>query len=116
MDVTITNVSSDQLFIPGPNVDLPVGSQATISMTVGDMEDNTVLRDLVAQAKVTLVFSRDTNADITHGFGHVPQSFTTASRPAPGAVPIFTWIFNMDDDAPNWSDGTDWRDAAGVIT
>ena len=26
------------------------------------------------------------------------------------------WIFNTDDNAPNWSHGTNWRDATGTIT
>ena len=116
MDVTITNVSSEQLFLPGPNVDLSINEAATISMTTGDLESNTVLRDLITQGKVTVSVARDTDADVTHGFGHVPQNFTNATRPAPAAVPLFTWIFNTDDAAPNWSDGTNWRDATGVIT
>ena len=42
--------------------------------------------------------------------------FSNATRPDPTTQPIGTAIFNTDDKAPNYSDGTDWRTAVGVIT
>lgn len=41
-------------------------------------------------------------------------SYTDATRPAAGTVGRM--IYNTDDNAPNFDDGVNWRDAAGVIT
>lgn len=46
----------------------------------------------------------------------VLTSFTNATRPDPTSVPIGFMIFNTDDNFPNVSDGTDWRDMAGATT
>ncbi len=43
-------------------------------------------------------------------------AFSQAARPDPSSVPVGTVIFNTDDNAPNWSDGTVWRNSAGVTT
>lgn len=44
------------------------------------------------------------------------EVFSNATRPDPSAVPVGHEIWNSDDNAPNYSDGTAWRDAAGLIT
>ncbi len=41
--------------------------------------------------------------------------FSNATRPAQ-PVSVGTAIFNTDDNAPNYSDGTNWRDASGALT
>ena len=46
----------------------------------------------------------------------IPESFSNATRPSPASVAVGTMIFNTDDNAPNFSDGTNWRDAVGTIT
>ncbi len=45
-----------------------------------------------------------------------PPSFDNAHRPSATNYPIGTAIWNTDDNALNWSDGTDWRNAAGSVT
>jgi len=50
--------------------------------------------------------------------------FNNSLSPNPGARPILpnplypkgVMIFNSDDNAPNWSNGTNWLDANGVST
>ena len=42
--------------------------------------------------------------------------YANATRPAASSLKLGTQIWNSDDLAPNWSDGTNWRDAAGVVT
>lgn len=42
--------------------------------------------------------------------------FTDGTRPAASSVKVGTTIWNSDDNAPNFSDGTNWRDAAGSVT
>ena len=46
----------------------------------------------------------------------VLRSYTDAGRPAASGVPAGTMIFNTDDNFPNVSDGTNWRDMAGATT
>lgn len=43
-------------------------------------------------------------------------SESNTSRPDASLVTPGTAIWNTDDNAPNWSDGTYWRDADGNIT
>jgi hypothetical protein len=43
-------------------------------------------------------------------------SYTNSSRPAASGITAGTAIWNTDDDAPQWSDGTNWRDGMGNIT
>jgi hypothetical protein len=46
-----------------------------------------------------------------------PDAFPNTSRPDASTYPKGTMIWNDDDDAPNWSDGSGtWRDAEGNIT
>lgn len=42
--------------------------------------------------------------------------YTNSNRPDPSKIPHGSMIYNTDDNAPNFSDGTNWRDAAGTIT
>lgn len=42
--------------------------------------------------------------------------YSNATRPAANTFTAGMMIWNTDDNAPNFSDGTDWRDAAGNIT
>lgn len=42
--------------------------------------------------------------------------YANATRPAASSLKLGTQIWNSDDNAPNFSDGTNWRDATGVIT
>jgi hypothetical protein len=42
--------------------------------------------------------------------------YSNATRPAASSVPAGTLIDNTDDNAPNKSDGTNWRDMMGAVT
>lgn len=44
------------------------------------------------------------------------RSYDNTSRPDADTVVRGTSIFNTDDNAPQWSDGTNWRDATGNLT
>ena len=48
--------------------------------------------------------------------GGSTPTYTDTSRPDPTTVAIGTVIFNTDDGFPNWSDGTNWVDSAGLTT
>lgn len=45
-----------------------------------------------------------------------PAVYTDAQRPAANTVPVGFSFWNSNDNAPNFSDGTNWRDAAGNLT
>ena len=42
--------------------------------------------------------------------------YSNATRPSATLYPAGFMIWNTSDSAPNYSDGTDWRDAVGVLT
>lgn len=44
------------------------------------------------------------------------QIFTNVNRPLASTVDMGTMIFNSDDGAPNWSNGTVWIDSSGNET
>lgn len=44
------------------------------------------------------------------------NNFSNTSRPTPTTVSAGYMIFNTDDNFPNVSDGTNWRDMSGTIT
>jgi hypothetical protein len=44
------------------------------------------------------------------------KTYTDGTRPSASSVGAGTMIYNSGDNAPNFSDGTNWRDAIGNIT
>jgi hypothetical protein len=67
----------------------------------------------LATARVAAQLDSVTRAEI----GFKPGAFTSGSRPAATAVPVGTMIYITDvsNGIPVWSDGTVWRNAAGVV-
>jgi len=45
-----------------------------------------------------------------------PTTYNDTTRLAATSFAAGTWIWNTDDNAPNWSDGTNWRDSDGNLT
>lgn len=41
--------------------------------------------------------------------------YSTVNRPDASTIPIGSMIFNTSTNIPNFSDGKNWRDAAGTI-
>lgn len=116
MLVTITNIGSDQIHLSAYGTVLDAGGSLETRRVMTDIIGDESLKALVVAGSVSLAFTKEDGDDVVGGFGDTAPSYTNAARPAATAVPAFTFIFNTDDAAPNWSDGTDWRDAAGVIT
>ena len=44
------------------------------------------------------------------------STYSNGTRPDANSVPAGSMIFNTDDNAPNVSDGTNWRDMVGNLT
>lgn len=67
----------------------------------------------LADARVAAQLDSVTKAEI----GFRPGSFTSGSRPAATAVPEGTMIYinDVSGGIPVWSDGSVWRNAAGVV-
>ena len=73
--------------------------------------------------KSTTLFVEDLgngNLRVTEGGGKPAvisrMTCTDATRPAATKYPIGFGIWNLDDNAYNYSDGTNWRTAGGTIT
>jgi hypothetical protein len=45
-----------------------------------------------------------------------PEAYTNITRPSATLYPVGAGIWNTDDSAYNYSDGTAWRDSVGVLT
>jgi len=43
-------------------------------------------------------------------------NYDNTTRPLPATAPVGMMIFNTDDGAPNWNNGTSWVDASGIPT
>ena len=69
---------------------------------------------VVNNATLTATFESDNYFSVAKGITHAV--FTNSTRPAPTSVPAGTQIWNSDDNAPNYSDGTAWRAADGTVT
>jgi hypothetical protein len=48
--------------------------------------------------------------------GSALPTYLNSTRPDPTKVLVGLVIWNIDDNAVNWSDGTHWRDSDGNIT
>lgn len=44
------------------------------------------------------------------------EVYNNLTRPAATLYPVGTYIWNTDDNGPNFSDGAAWRDAMGNLT
>lgn len=62
----------------------------------------------------TAAFESDNYFSVTKGITHAV--FTNTTRPAANTLKAGTQIWNSDDNAPNYSDGTAWRAADGTVT
>jgi hypothetical protein len=116
MQVTFTNASADPIYLSQLYVEIAPGASVTTQRTRADLEGDQILKAYVQAGTITLAFTLETGDSAPAGFGSVPMSYTNITRPAANTVPTFTAIWNTDDEALNWSDGTDWRMADGSIT
>ncbi len=119
MLVTITNVSSpaEQVHIPSLGFKwLEYGDSVQVQRSYSDLDGDVTLKQAIADGLVTLAFETESIDSVQVFFGRVPLSYTNLSRPAAADVPVLSYIWNTDDNALNWSDGTAWRDATGAVT
>jgi len=115
MQVTFTNASSGDVFLSLLYKNLAAGEAVTVSKSRSELDMEQELKKLVQAGTIVLSFAVEDGDDAALGTEPWPP-FTDLSRPAPADWPLFGAIWNTDDNALNWTDGTNWRDAAGVIT
>lgn len=119
MLVTITNVSSpaQQVHIPSLGFKwLDYGDSVQVQRSYSDLDGDTSLKTAIADGLITLSFTTEAIDSVQVFFGRVPLSFSDTTRGSAANVPVLSYIWNTDDNALNWSDGTNWRDATGAIT
>ncbi len=116
MIVTITNVSSGQVFLSTHYVTLAPAATVQVVRTAADIDADVQLKALVLAGSVTLSFTEEASDAVVVGFGAKVLEYTDATRPAATTMPSGTMIWNTSDSAPNFSDGTNWRDASGNLT
>lgn len=111
MQVTVTNLTAaEQLYLTGAYKQLDPGDSVTFGRTSDQLNNDINLKKLQLDGKVSVVVVKE------DGDGDVLPSYTNANRPGANLVPAGTMIFNTNDNFPNVSDGTNWRDPAGAIT
>jgi hypothetical protein len=115
MLVTITNASSDDLFVSLLYKQLAAGESVQVSKSRSELDQEQEFKKLVQAGTLTLAFAEEDGDDAQVGTEPWP-AFSDTTRPAATAWPIFAAIWNTDDDALNWTDGTNWLDATGTIT
>jgi len=115
MLVTFTNASSDDVFVSLLYKNLAPGGAVTVSKSRSELDQEQELKKLVQAGTVVLSFATEDGDNAQLGTEPWP-AFTDLTRPLATAWPVFGAIWNTDDNALNWTDGTNWRDATGAIT
>lgn len=60
MDAAITNLSTEAVFIPGPNIDIPAGETASWpDITVSDLDGNAAIKALVVAGTISVAVTPD---------------------------------------------------------
>lgn len=120
MKVTFTNTTSSPIFVSLLYKELGASGSGTESVTVSkslsELDQEQGLKERIENGDITLSFETEAGDAAAVGAQESLPSFSDVTRPAPGDWPTFSMIWNTDDNAPNFTDGTNWRDAAGTIT
>jgi hypothetical protein len=115
MLVTFTNAGSEAIFLSLLYKGLASGESVTVSKSRSELDQEQPLKALVQAGTIVLSFAEEDGDSAAVGTEPWP-AFTNLSRPLPADWPLYAAIWNTDDNALNWTDGTNWRDAAGAIT
>lgn len=116
MLVTFTNASGSALYLSCLYKELAAGESVQTRRSSVDLEREEQLKAYVQAGTVTLAFTKETADDAAAQPSAGVKNYTNMTRPGVATVPIYTFIFNTDDNAANWSDGVNWRANDGSIT
>jgi hypothetical protein len=116
MLLTFRNASSELLHVSSMYIQIAPGATVQTNMSFADIDHDVHLKALLQAGTLTIT---DITMEPGDSFGIMASpslSFTNLTRPLPTALPPLTSIWNSDDNAMNWTDGANWRDAMGNIT
>jgi hypothetical protein len=121
MQVTFQNASADEIYVSALYKQLAAGGSVTASRTPTQLDDQG-LKALLEAGTLTITATVLEDGDaiqiptLDKKLYEFLPSESDATRGSATLVPVGTLIYNTSDNAPNVSDGTNWRDMAGVIT
>lgn len=116
MLVTFTNPGSSPVLVQSLYTTIAAGLSITTRRSWCDLDSELPLKQQVQAGEITLSFTMEAGDSANLGIGPGTPSYDNTTRPLPSTVPPFTVIYNTADNAPNWSDGVNWRDSQGNIT
>ena len=117
MLVTIRNIDPTlrEVYLAGSCLTIQANATAQINRTWAELDSDRALKALVLAGTVSLTFTKETTDDVALAPDASVPSYPGVSRPDPADVPIFTSVWNLTTNMLNWSDGADWRSAAGAV-
>lgn len=118
MQVVITNATSGDFYVSMLNKSLTAGEAVTVTETSqAALDGESQLKKDVQAGNLTLAFTVEAEDAVITGQGTALPSYADAgSLPAASAYPFGTHVWQADANLAVWTDGTNWRTAAGVIT
>jgi len=117
MLVTITNASSEAVAVGFLYRTLEASEAVTVSKTSADLDSESQFKKLVEAGTLTLSFAVEDGDSAAIGHPQTLESFANAAAlPAAADRPLFTTVWQADANLAVWTDGTDWRTAAGAVT
>jgi hypothetical protein len=117
MLVTFTNASSEQKMVSSLYKVLDPGESVTTSRSTSDLSHERQLLVDIESGDITVSFAPEAGDSAPVGPPGTLESFANAAAlPAPADRPLFTTVWQIDAMLAVWTDGTNWRTAAGAIT
>lgn len=116
MLLTFTNVTAVDVYVGSMYKQINAGASLQTRRNFADLDHDYTLKALLEAGTLQIT---DITIEVGDSFGLLASpslSFTNITRPLPADLPVLSTIWNSDDNAMNWTDGTNWRDAQGVIT
>ncbi len=112
--LTITNLTSSPVLVQELYASVPASGTLATERTQSDVLGMSSFLTSVAAGDLSYVITYS-DEELAAGLAGAPI-FANVDRPDSSSVATGLEIYNTDDTAPNYSDGTDWRDAAGSLT
>jgi len=116
MQVTFTNNTGAPVYVSAIYMTIAANSAVTTHRSSAQLDAEQGLKQLIAAGTITLTFSSETGDTAPVAPSATLKNYSNATRPAPNTVPIYSAIWNTDDNAVNWTDRVNWYDSAGTIT
>ena len=117
MKIRFTNATSSKRYVSALNVAIDAGAYVETQFDQARLDREWRLKADIEAGYITVTFVEVSAGDSVKTFNSsAGPAYSDATRPSATAVPVVSSIWNTDDNAPNYSDGAGWRDAAGAST